>query len=232
MLRHPRNNLIYLGPSGIRIWAHHARQAQFGKTSGLEKLMTEKGNPRNYSSWESHEIFSGKLFFRQPKAIYLQLEALKDMPRWNDNPGQVRRSRWLKIQTLIRQSHPKRLSISRDTNHNQRATIKKTKMDAWIMYMVFWEWKCYLPGRLGKIGVGEDTRRTWRRREEDVLGISKFRGIWKIGSVKAPIERSLFYIQFVISVSAVKIEFEISILRLVFDSETWRQSQNSAWRVI
>ena len=123
MLRHPRNNLIYLGPSGIRIWAHHARQAQFGKTSGLEKPVTEKGNPRNYSSWESHEIFSGKLFFRQPKAIYLQLEALKDMPRWNDNPGQARRSRWLKIQTLIRQSHPKRISISKDTNHNRRATV-------------------------------------------------------------------------------------------------------------
>ena len=48
----------------------------------------------------------------------------------------------------------------------------------------------------------------------------------KIGSVKASVERSLFFILFVVFVSTAEIEFEISILRLEFDSETWRQSQN------
>ena len=78
MLGCPRNNFTYLDPSDIGIWAHHAKQAQSGKTSGFEKPVTGKGNPRNRSSWGNREIFSGNLFSQQPNAIYLQPGVLNE----------------------------------------------------------------------------------------------------------------------------------------------------------
>ena len=39
---HPRDNFTYLGPPDIGTWAHHAKQAQYSKTSGFGKPVTRK----------------------------------------------------------------------------------------------------------------------------------------------------------------------------------------------
>ena len=61
-LEHPGTNFTYLGPSAIGTWAHHAKRAQYDKTSGLGKPVTRKrkGNPRNYFFWGILRIFSRK----------------------------------------------------------------------------------------------------------------------------------------------------------------------------
>ena len=61
-LGHPGTNFTYLGPSDIGTWAHHAKQAQYDKTSGFGKPVTRKrkGNPRNYFFWGILRFFSRK----------------------------------------------------------------------------------------------------------------------------------------------------------------------------
>ena len=83
MLGHPRNNFTYLGPSDIGTWAHHAKQAQFGKTSGFEKPVTRrrKGNPRNYFFGGILGFFSRKGFSQKPNTITFVTENLKQCRR-------------------------------------------------------------------------------------------------------------------------------------------------------
>ena len=75
MLGHPRNNFTYLGPSDIGTWAHHAKQAQFGKTNGLEKPVTRirKGNPKDYFSGEFLN-FLEKMIFSVSKHVIKEFE--------------------------------------------------------------------------------------------------------------------------------------------------------------
>ena len=74
MLGHPRNNFTYLGPSGIGTWAHHAKQAQSGKTSGFEKPVTRirEGNPRDYFSGEFLNFLEKMIFSVSKHVINFQ----------------------------------------------------------------------------------------------------------------------------------------------------------------
>ena len=73
VLGHPRANFTYFGPSDIGTWAHHAKQAQYSKTSGLGKPVARKrkGNPRNYLSWGILRFFLEKMSFSVAKHRYL-----------------------------------------------------------------------------------------------------------------------------------------------------------------
>ena len=71
----------------------------------------------------------------------------------------------------------------------------------------------------------KNLKTTGRRRSGNVK-IQRDLKNWKRKSPSG--KESPLYIKIVISESTVKIEFEILILWLIFDPETWRQSQNSA----
>ena len=73
VLGHPRANLTCFGPSDIGTWAHHAKQAQYSKTSGFGKPVTRQNreNPRNYLSWGILRVFLEKMIFSVAKHHYL-----------------------------------------------------------------------------------------------------------------------------------------------------------------
>ena len=102
--------------------------------------------------------------------------------------------------------------------------------NAWMMVVIFWEQKFFLPERLNEIGVEEEAWEIWRLRKledwENSGNSERFREIWKRKGFNEE-EESLFIV--IQQNSTAEIELGLLILWLGFNPGAWRQSQNRVW---
>ena len=171
----------------------------------------KKGNPRNYSSGESREIFWGKLYDQDGSRFKL----------WSDY-------------LILNGFRSQKILIITGVPRSLFSRIHQENKDECMGYAHdILRMKELLTRTLGQDrswrGRLKNLKTTGRRRSGNVK-IQRDLKNWKRKSPSG--KESPLYIKYVISELTVKIEFEILILWLIFDLETWRQSQNGAWRVM
>ena len=86
--------------------------------------------------------------------------------------------------------------------------------------------KVLLTGTLGRDRSRRRRLKNLKTTERRGSGNFKVQRNLKNWKRRSPSRKESLFILFVVFVSTAEIEFEISILRLEFDLETWRQSQN------